>query len=143
MRKMSTLALIALMAFMATSCDLVFLDLFKSDQDSSGQDSSKQGSGPSALGVAERQAEYTTLFKEFDDRWLLERRGPFKDPQGMRIPEACGETVTQARDRDDVLANALILAAIEDKGFKELYDLWGKRIELLKELNRKVKQDCR
>ena len=144
MRKVSTLALIAFMALMATSCDLSDLDLSKSDQDSSESDSRKPDSGPSALGVAERQAAYEALLAEFNEYWLTEREeAQSRFAHGFAVPAGCKERMAQAQAREKVLANAQLIAVTEDKGLKEIYDLWGKRIDLLQKLDRDMKQGCR
>lgn len=154
MSKVSTLALIAFLALMATSCDLINLDLFKTDQDSSNRDSSnrdssnqgfsKPDSGPSALGVAERQAAFETLLAEFDEYWLTDREIARREQRsGTIVPAECEERYAAAIARDEVLANALFIAVIQDKGLKEIYDLWGKRIDLLQEIDRDMKQSCR
>lgn len=143
MRKVSTLALIAFLALMATSCDLSDLDLSKSDQDSGGSDSRKPDSGPSALGVAERQAAYEALLAEFNEYWLTERDEADPFAHGFVVPAACKERMAQAQDREKVLANAQFIAVAEDIDLKEIYDLWGKRIDLLQELDRDMKQGCR
>ncbi len=144
MRHVSALALIVFMALLATSCDLIDLDLFKNDQDSSEQDSRKPDSGPSALGVAERRAAYETQFAEFDEYWLTDREAAqSRSAHGFVVPAGCEERLAEAGARDEVLANALLIAAAENKGLREIYDLWGKRIDLLQELDRDMKQGCR
>ena len=98
-----------------------------------------QFSSPSALEFSERQHEFQALSNEIDEYWISERE---TQDHGFRIPETCEETLTQAQAQDEVLANALLLAALDDNQ-QEVYDLLGKRIDLLKELDRDLKEGCR
>ena len=100
-------------------------------------------SSPSALDISERQAEYQALFEDFDDQWFLEGKtgSAAQTEHGFVIPDACKQTVAEAQSREEVLDNALLLASVDDNR-QEIYDLWGKKIDLLKELDSDLKQDC-
>ena len=102
-------------------------------------------SGPNALGIAERQATYASLFAEIDGYWHFDERQPAPGTVsvGFRVPDECKETLAKAIARDEVLANALLVAVVKDDAWEEIYDVWGKRIILLKELDRDMKQGCK
>ncbi len=102
-----------------------------------------QLSEPSALDVAERQAEYEALSEEFDDYWFLEGKtgAEARFEHGFKVPEACDETIAEAQAREAILDNAMFLAIVDDdRG--EVYDLWGQKIELLQQLDSSMKQGC-
>ena len=103
-----------------------------------------QVSGPSALDVAERQSEYEALAEEIDQRWLSEREIARREQDhGLLVPKACEETLSKAIARDETVANALFLASLdEDGGLREVHELLGERIELLRELDRDMQQSC-
>ena len=123
------MARLTLIALTAISCNLA----------ENGERPSKN-SGPSALGVAEREAEHLALKEAFDQNWLLDEG---RLSTGMRIPAACKDTMAQATGRDQVLIDAMFTAALHDEDLQEFYDLWGKRIILLKELDRDMRRGCR
>lgn len=106
-----------------------------------------QISGPSALDITERTAEYKALAEDFNDQWLLERRiwvtwATAQVDRDFRIPETCKETLTQAQERHKVLNDAMLLAGL-DGNRREAYNLLGKQTALLRELDRDLKQGCR
>ena len=104
-----------------------------------------QISEPSALELAERQAEHAALLAEVDARWLSEReiaRG--EQDHGFLVPTQCEATIARIEARDEVLVQAWLLATGTDsENRREIYDLWEQRIDLLKELDRELDQGCR
>ncbi len=106
-----------------------------------------QVSNPSALDFTERTAEYEALVEDFNDHWRLESRmwarwTTAHIDRDFRIPETCKETLAQAQERHTVLNDAMLLASL-DGNRREAYDLLGKKIAQLKELDGDLKQGCR
>ena len=88
------------------------------------------GSSPSALDLAERQQEYEQRVEALRP-WI----------GGAEGKGTCDRVLAQARQREDVLDNALFIAIVNSDGKvgREIYDLWGDKLKLLDELERDLK----
>ena len=100
---------------------------------------------PSALDLAERRDELTSLAEEIDQRWLSEKEiASGTQDDGFLVPIECESTLSEAQDRERVLDDAMFLALLKEDGAdREVYDLLGKKIELLKELDEDLEQGCK
>lgn len=101
-------------------------------------------SEPSALDVAERQAEWEALAASLDEYWLSEREmATGEQLDGFLVPQACEQRLARAQQDDDILVNALVLAAVaEPPATDDIYDLWGRRVALLEGLDSALKGGC-
>lgn len=57
------------------------------------------------------------------------------------MPEACAETAEAAKEREELLDAALFMAILDDDR-REVYNLFGAKIKLVRELDRDMQMGC-
>ena len=112
-----------------------------------GDTAPSSNAGASALGVAERQAEYEALVRELDAQWVshAERAKGKHDDGRVATADACRQVEADAMARDVVLGDALFVAVVNmttTDPLPESYAIWGERITLLKELDAALERGC-
>ena len=88
------------------------------------------GSNPSALDLAERQQEYEQRVEALRP-WI----------GGAEAKGTCDRVLAQARQREAVLDNAIVIAIVNSGGEvnREIYSLWGDKLNLLDDLGQDLK----
>ena len=88
------------------------------------------GAPPSALDMAERQAEYNRRVEEITPFiWGAEGKG------------TCDQMLERMKEREAVLDNAIQVAYVKSNGApsREVYDLLGKKLEFLDDLREEIR----